>query len=137
MRTRQAAHRQPELIDRRRFGVAALALLGGAAISMGCGGGSSPTSPSPVSAPPGGTGRVVGSVSNNHPLPHIAILTAEQLSAGAGVTLDISNGLHSHTVTLTAVQIGQIAAGAQVSGASSTDPHSGGGDPHEHTVTFN
>jgi hypothetical protein len=116
-------------IDRRRFTVsAALAMLGGATITVsGCGGsgggGSSPTSPS---AP----GDKVGSVSANH--GHRAIITAAQLSVGAALTLQIrGDSDHPHTVQLSAGEVGQIAAGTRVSKASSVD------DGHDHTVTFN
>ena len=76
-------------------------------------------------------------VSGNHPLPHVAAISAAQLTAGNGITLEISNGSHSHTVTLTGAQVMQIAAKARVSVDSSTNPHSNGADPHAHTVTFN
>jgi len=125
----------PELIGRRQFSVAALALLGGATITIGCGGASnSPTSPTPT---PSQGQTVFGVVSENHPIPHVAAISPAQLSAGAGVILDISNGSHSHTVTLTGAEIVQIAAKASVSVRSSTNPHSNGADPHAHTVTFN
>jgi hypothetical protein len=137
MRTLQTGQIPPELIGRRQFSVAAaLALLGGAAIAVGCGGSKNPNNPTPTPPPSPGT-NLVGSVENNHPIPHVATITAAQLSAGAGLTLDISNGLHNHTVALTAAQVGQIAAKAQVSKASSTNPHSDGSDPHSHMVTFN
>lgn len=124
-------------LDRREFSVAAaLALLGGATIAIGCGSGSNnPSSPSPTPSP--GTGSVVGSVSSNHPAAHSAVITAAQLGAGVGLILDISNGLHSHTVTLAGDQVMQIAGGARVSVASSTNTHSDGSGPHSHTVTFN
>ena len=123
-------------LDRREFSVAAaLALLGGATITIGCGGGSSnPTSPNPTPSP---TSDIAGVVSANHPQPHVAVVTAAQLAAGGGLTLGFSNGLHPHTVTLTGAQVMQIAARARVSVASSTNPHSDGSDPHSHTVTFN
>jgi hypothetical protein len=70
-------------------------------------------------------------------MPHVAVITTAQLSAGAAITLDISNGLHSHTVSLTAAQVVQIAAGARMSVVSSVNPHSDGTGAHEHTVTFN
>ena len=134
MRTWHTGQARPELIGRRQFGIAALALLGGATIAIGCGGGSNnPTSP--TSTPP--EGQNIGVVSANHPMPHIATISAAQLSAGAGISLDISNGSHSHTVILTGDQIMQIAAKGRVSVDSSTNPHSNGGDPHAHTVTFN
>ena len=76
-------------------------------------------------------------MSGNHPLPHVASISAAQLSAGNGIILDISNGSHSHTVTLTGAQVMQISAKDRVSLDSSVNPHSNGGDPHAHTVTFN
>ena len=70
-------------------------------------------------------------------MPHFAVITTAQLSAGAAITLDMSNGLHSHTASLTAAQVAQIAAGARMSVASSVNPHSDGTGVHGHTVTFN
>ena len=70
-------------------------------------------------------------------MPHVAMISASQLKAGIAVTIDISNGLHSHSVAFTAAQVGQIAGGGRVSVESSIDPHSDGKDPHQHTVTFN
>ena len=134
MRTWQTGQMRPELIGRRQFSIAALALLGGATIPIGCGGASDrPTSPT-ATAP---EGQNLGVVTGNHPLPHVAAISAAQLSAGSGIILDISNGSHSHTVTLTSAQVMQIAAKARVSVDSSTNPHSNGADPHAHTVTFN
>ena len=111
-----------------------LVLMAGAAIVTGCG--SSPTSPSspPITARPG---DITGTVSENHAMPHVAVITTAQLSAGAAITLDISNGLHSHTVSLTAAQVVQVAAGTRMSVASSVNPHSDGTGAHQHTVTFN
>ena len=126
----------PELIGRRQFSIVALALLGGATISVGCGGAStSPTGPTASAAAP--DGQNVGVVSGNHPMPHIASISAAQLSAGSGITLDISNGFHSHTVVLSGGQVMQISAKARVSVDSSMNPHSNGADPHAHSVTFN
>lgn len=138
MRTEQPGQMQSGRVDRREFTIAAaLALLGGASIALGCGGGSkNPITPGPITPPSQGA-DLSGSVETNHAIPHVAIITAAQLSARAGVTLDISNGLHTHTVAITATQMGQIAAKARVSVISSMDPHSGGTDPHQHIVTFN
>ena len=136
MRTSRTGQLPPELIGRRQFSIAALALLGGATIAIGCGGASnSPTSPTGSAAAPDGQNR--GVVSGNHPLPHVAAISAAQLSAGNGITLDISNGSHSHEVTLTGAQVMEIAAKGRVSVDSSINPHSNGADPHAHTVTFN
>jgi hypothetical protein len=134
MRTRQKGQMRPELIGRRQFSIAALAFLGGVTIAIGCGGASNnPTSPTATPF----QGGNLGVVSGNHPMPHVAAISAAQLSAGAGIILDISNGSHSHTVTLTGAQIMQIADKARVFVDSSTNPHSNGADPHAHTVTFN
>ena len=125
---------RPELIGRRQFSIRALALLGGGTIAIGCGGGSNnPTSPTATPS----EGQNIGVVSGNHPLAHVAAISAAQLSAGNGIVLDISNGSHSHTVILTGDQIMQIAAKGRVTVDSSTNPHSNGADPHAHTVTFN
>ena len=118
--------------------VAAACLAAASTTTIGCGGGSSNpngSTPAPTASPTASPGT--GSVSGNHPLPHVAVITAAQLSAGIGITLDISNGLHSHTVTLTGAQVMQVAAGERVSVESSRDTHSDGNNPHNHTVTFN
>ena len=134
MRTWQTGQMRPEPIGRRQFSIAALALLGGAAIAVGCGGASSPpTSPTATAS----EGQNVGVVEGNHPAPHVAVISAAQLSAGNGIVLDISNGLHSHTVTLTGAQVMQIAARARVYVDSSINTHSNGADAHAHGVTFN
>jgi hypothetical protein len=88
-----------------------------------------------AAAPPG---DVTGSISDNHPLLHVAVLTAAQLSEGAAVTLSIQGqAFHSHTVALSGAQMIQIAAGCRTSQASSQDPHSDGSGAHTHVVTFN
>jgi len=102
------------------------------AAAAGCGG--SAKSPTAVNT---ATGNIAGIVDNNHPAPHAAVITAAQLAARAAVTLDISNGLHSHAVALTAVEVGTIAAGGRVFVTSSTNPHSDGTGHHNHGVTFN
>ena len=137
MQTSPTGHRPPQPVDRRQFNAAFSRVLLVAAVVSGCG--SSPTNPtSPATAnPTNTTGNALGTVSANHQEPHVAIITAAQLAAAAAIVLDISNGLHSHTVTLTGAQVGQIAAGTRVSITSSTNPHSNGMDPHNHTVTFN
>jgi hypothetical protein len=138
MRTWQTGQMRPEHIGRRQFSITALALLGGATIAIGCGGASNPpTSPTPPPTPTPSEGQNIGVVQGNHPLPHVAAISAAQLSAGNGIILEISNGSHSHTVTLTGAQVMQISAGARVSVESSTNPHSNGADPHAHIVTFN
>jgi hypothetical protein len=84
------------------------------------------------------TGDVTGSVSDNHPLPHIALITAAELSAGGALTLNIQGqAFHAHTLTLTGAQLMQIAAGCRTAQVSSQDPHSNGTGAHSHTVSFN
>ena len=123
-------------ISRRQFSLAAIALLGGVTIAIGCGGASnSPTGPTTTTT--ASQGQVIGVVTGNHPMGHSAVISAAQLSAGAGITLEIYNEFHSHTVILTGAQIMQIADKAHVSVDSSTNPHSNGAEPHAHTVTFN
>lgn len=116
-----------KVLTRREFSVqAALLMLGGAVVTIsGCGGGGSPASPST----PGSSDRT-GSVSANH--GHTAVITAAQLNAGNGLTLDIrGSSAHPHTVTLTGAEVMSINSGARVSKESSND------DSHTHTVTFN
>jgi len=130
------------LFHRRKFVATALTLLVGAAVTIGCGGGSSsPTSPAPTPTSPAPTpsspGDVTGVVADNHPDPHVAVITAAQLSAGAALTLDIANSRHSHIVTLSAAEVTQIAAHSRVSVISSVSTHSDGTEPHSHRVTFN
>ena len=130
------------LLHRREFVTAALALLVSAAITVGCGGGSSspsspaatPTGPAPT---PASSGDVTGDVADNHPDPHVAVITAAQLGAGAALILNIANSRHSHTVALTGTQVTQIAAQVRVSVVSSVSAHSDGSEPHSHRVTFN
>jgi hypothetical protein len=83
-------------------------------------------------------GDASGTVKENHPLPHIAVITASQLLAGNTLILNIQGqAFHSHTVTLTDTQVSLIAAGCPVSQLSSEDTHSDGSGLHAHTVTFN
>ena len=123
-------------LPHRQFTVALAFVLLGAAIATGCGSSNTPTSPQSTGTP-ASTGNLAGTVGANHDMPHVAIITAAQLSAGVGITMDISNGLHSHTVILTDAQMGQIVAKVRLSVDSSVNTHSNGTDPHGHTVTFN
>ena len=123
------------LFRRRQFLASALALLGGAAVGVGCdGGASSPSSPTPT---PSSSGDIAGVVADNHPDPHAAVITAAQLVAGEALSIDISNSRHAHTVTLSGAEVTRIAARSRVSVTSSTNAHSDGSGPHRHTVTFN
>jgi hypothetical protein len=124
------------LIDRRSFNVAwAYALLGGAAITVGCGS-ETPTGSGGDSGSGGGGGGGAtvtdkeGQVSNNH--GHRAIITAAQLTAGNGLELNIQDtGTHGHTITLAAADVVAVRGGTRVSVTSSTT------NGHTHTVTFN
>jgi len=137
MQTSPTSHTPRELADRPQFNTVLSAVLIAAALVSGCGGSAagptSPRTPNPTNA----AGNVVGTVAANHERPHVALITAAQLAAAAPIVMDISNGLHGHTVTLTGTEVGQIAAGTRVSVTSSTDPHSNGMGPHSHMVTFN
>lgn len=110
-------------VDRREFTVAAaLAMLGGATITIsGCGGGSSPTSSGPVD--------IAGSISDNH--GHHVLITAADLRAGGALHLDIAGMAgHSHMIDLSADDIVKVRSG-QVVAVSSTDTQA-----HHHTVSF-
>jgi len=114
-------------MNRREFTVeAALALIGGAAITIsGCGGGSSS---SPVASTPPLT-DVLGTVTSNH--GHSALITVAQLGAGGTLELDIrGTSGHTHTVSLSPTDIVGIRSGARVQKESS-------GSSHTHAVTFN
>ena len=88
MRKLQAGQLLSELIGRRGFSIAALALFGGAII-IGCAGGSNnATSPTTTAS----QGQNIGFVEGNHAAPHVAIISAAQLSAGDGVILDGPTG---------------------------------------------
>lgn len=122
-----------QTLTRRDFTVqSALALLGGATITLaGCGDSSSPspTTPSPPSPQPP-QGDVMGTVSENH--GHIAEIEAAEITAGGDLSLDIRGDAdHPHTVDLTAAEVSQIGDGQRVSKMSSTNV------AHAHTVTFN
>src|SRR5262249_36130314 len=93
---------------------------------------SSPSSPTKIITVQTAT-DVTAFISDNH--GHVAVLTGAQIMAGAAVTLDIQGqALHTHTVTLTATQVGQIGAKQQVTVTSSP---ASVGVSHTHQVTFN
>jgi hypothetical protein len=121
-------------LDRRTFTLeAALAILSGVTITIsGCGGGykNNPTTPSTPAPTPTPTGDKVGSISANH--GHVAIITGAQLTAGGAINLDIQGtASHTHSVSLSGVEIASIAANNKV--AKESTNNSG----HSHTVTFN
>jgi hypothetical protein len=110
-----------------------LAMLSGIAITIsGCsdGNGSSSTSPTPAPTP-AGPDDVVGMIGRNH--GHAVVITRAQLDAGdALMNLDITGTAdHTHSVSLTADEVGQIADGMRVQKTSTNNV------AHVHTVTFN
>jgi hypothetical protein len=111
-------------MDRREFAVeAALALLGGAVITISGCGGSSPT----ASTPP--LTDVAGTISSNH--GHSAMITGAQLGEAGALSLDLrGTATHTHTVSLTGGEVMSVRKGAMVQKESSATSHS-------HTVTFN
>jgi hypothetical protein len=113
--------------ERREFTVAAaLALLGGATITVsGCGGGmSSKTTGS------SGPVDVSGNIAGNH--GHTAVITAAQLMAGGAVHLDLTAGTdgHRHSVDLSADDVVRIRSGNAVSRESTET------EAHRHMVSF-
>ena len=125
----------PEPIDRRKFisATAAMALLGGAAVTIGCGESAPPTGSTPPPPPPT-TGPKLGSVANNH--GHNATIQGAQLDAGGSLVLNIQGGAtHQHVVALSAAEVTAIKAGTKVVKESSTDEGLLGA--HSHQVTFN
>lgn len=117
------------MLDRREFTLAAaLAMLSGVTITIsGCGGSSSPGSPT---NPPQPSSDKTGQISANH--GHTAVITNAQLTAGGALALDIAgSGGHSHVVSLSAAEVVQIRDGQRVAKESSSE------QGHTHTVTFN
>ena len=117
-------------LDRREFTLAAALLaLSGATITISaCGGGGS--SPTDSSSPPPTSGDKVGAISANH--GHTAVITAAKLASPTDIDLDIKGTAgHSHHITLSAAEVGQVSANARVTKTSTTD------DGHNHDVTFN
>lgn len=128
-------------IDRRDFAKeASLAFLSGVTvmISDACGGGggysSTPSTTPPTTAPPASAVTdKVGSISDNH--GHMAVITAAQLEAGGGMSLDIgappATSDHHHMISLNADAIGLVKAGRAVDTVSTSTAG------HTHIVTFN
>ena len=127
----------PDLLERRDFTMQLiLAVLSSATIVVSEACGSSGADPSPVGGGNGGggggggNGSVTGTISGNH--GHVATITAAQLTAGNAVALDITGSAsHSHSVSLSAQDILDVAARKTVAKTSTTE------SGHDHTVTFN
>jgi hypothetical protein len=108
-------------LNRREFTVeAALALLGGAIITIsGCDNGTEP-SPVPVD--------VIGEIASNH--GHFVTITAAAIRAGAALDVDIrGTSGHNHVVSLSTVELAIIRNGGRIEKESS-------GTRHTHLVTF-
>src|SRR5207244_7778613 len=119
------------MLDRREFTLAAiLAMRSGVTITIsGCGSSSPSSSPPPTTQPPP-TADKSGSISANH--GHTVTITGAQLTAGGDVTLELTLGSgHTHSVSLTDVEVVQIRGNQRVSKESTTN------SGHSHTVTFN
>jgi hypothetical protein len=117
-------------MTRREFNVlSALALLGGATISVtGCGGAQSMTSATAT-----GDGSVDGTISANHPAghAHAATITGAQLTDGGDLSLNIQfQADHNHVVSLTAAEVVAIHGGSTVAKQSTET------EAHSHLVTF-
>jgi hypothetical protein len=126
------------MIGRREFTAAGvMALLSGVTVTIwGCGSSSTPSSPSSTGgSSSGATADLSGTISSNH--GHSAVIKAADLTAKNSVTLDIrGSAAHTHSVELSASEVGSAAAGQRVSKVSSTDASAAFGT-HSHTVTFN
>jgi hypothetical protein len=114
-------------MDRRAFLINAGLVSAWAGVSVvlhGCSDDDDPVTP------PLGTGDVAGVIGSNH--GHSVAITAAVIGAGDAVTLILSQGNgHTHSVALSAVQVGEIGTGSQVTATSSSD------DGHTHSVSFN
>ncbi len=98
--------------------------VGVSVVLHGCGDDDDPA------APVLGTGDVAGVIGSNH--GHNVTISAAVISAGGAVTLILSQGNgHTHSVALSAAQVGEIGQDNQVAATSSSD------DGHSHPVTFN
>lgn len=123
----------PDSIDRRKFisAATALAMLGGAGITIGCGS-SAPGTGATLPPPPPPSARS-GSVSSNH--GHSAIIQSAALEAGGGLSLNIQGtATHAHTVVLSATQVQNIRDGARVEVESTSAEGLSG--VHSHSVVF-
>ena len=123
------------MLDRREFTLqAALAILAGATITVGCGGSGSPAGASPAGNPGtsgsgSGPADMLGNITGNH--GHAAVITAAQIAAGNTITLTITGAAdHPHVVELTGADLGRLANNQSVSKDSSVMA------AHHHTVTF-
>ncbi len=134
----QAPSHPPVDTERRQItALAAMALLGGATITIASCGGGTPSGPSagftPLPSPPTPTcpsGAACGVVSSDP--THTAMITAAQLAAGGALVLDIvGNSSHGHLVQLSADEVVAVREHRHVEKRSSVELG------HSHLVTFN
>jgi len=84
-------------------------------------------------------GAVARVITFNHPTPHELVIPATDMISGRDGTFTLSHGggafgvMHTHDVTLTARQLGQIADGAMITVESTPG---GAGGAHTHSVTI-
>ena len=118
------------LRTRREFTLeAALAILGGCAITISDACGKSSTSPGPT--PPA---DVTGVISANH--SHSAVITGAQITAGTALTLNIQGtAAHPHTLAISQADLTALKNRQTVTKESTTDFSNTFGN-HAHTVTF-
>ena len=125
------------LADRRQFTLEmAMALLGGASITIACGGGGgSPSAPTALPTPaPTPSDQKAGIIAQNH--GHEAIITGAQLRAGNALHLEIRGAaIHGHIVELSGEEVARIRGGDRVQKSSTEEVGLLG--PHTHLVTFN
>lgn len=122
-------------LDRREFTLrSALALLGGATITVSsCGGGGGSGSSTVPTGSSGTQTQAMGVISNNH--GHQAVITSADLVAGGDIRLDIRGQAdHPHSVTLTAADLARIRGQQTV--AKECSPDGSTMDMHTHMVSF-
>ncbi len=134
----ERAEAAERLSSRREFTVEmAMALLGGASITIACGGGGggSPSAATALPTPaPTPSDEKAGVIAQNH--GHEAIVTGAQLRAGGALSLDITGAaVHGHIVQLSGEEVARIRDGGQVQKTSTEQVGLFG--PHTHVVTFN
>ncbi|HSB21676.1 MAG TPA: hypothetical protein VLE94_01070 [Burkholderiaceae bacterium] len=112
-------------ISRKRF-VEALASGGALLLLSGCGGGGYSSGGSTVMA----TSSCSGDIAANH--GHVLPIAVADLSSASPKTYDITGtATHSHSVTLSVAQLGQLRAGTAVTVTSTPATTDG----HTHAVT--
>jgi hypothetical protein len=99
-------------ISRKRF---VGTLVGGSALLLfhGCGGGGSYNG---NAAPPVQANGCTPNILDNHPQPHVLVISLSDLDSTTAKTYDIMGAAdHTHSVTFSVAQLGQLKAGTMVS----------------------